>query len=373
METLVNEDSFWKNRRVLITGQSGFKGAWLSLWLESLGAQVSGYSLAPPSQPNLFDSAEVARGTVAINGDLRDLAALKTALNNHQPEVIFHLAAQALVRRSYNDPVETFETNVQGTVHLLEAARQAESVKAIVVVTSDKCYENKEWPWAYRENDPMGGHDPYSASKGCAELVVAAYRRSFLAEAGILVASVRAGNVIGGGDWGEDRLVPDAVQAFARNETLQLRNPGAYRPWQHVLEPLRGYLMLARRLIEGDETCARALNFGPNAADARSVGHLVNTLSRLWGGNSDWSYCEDHSKHEANMLRLDNSLAQNLLGWHPSLTLDEALAWTVEWYQAHASGNSDMRDLCLQQIRRYQAACLTPSTPQPPSTTPNNA
>lgn len=350
----MSRSSFWQGRRVLLTGQTGFKGAWLSLWLESLGAEVIGFSLPPPTHPNLFQLADVARGSNVVEGDLRDLEALSQAVTAHQPEIMFHLAAQALVRHSYGEPVDTFASNVQGTVHLLEAARRSESVRGVVVVTSDKCYENQEWSWGYRENDPMGGHDPYSASKGCAELVVSAYRRSFLAAQGIHVASARAGNVMGGGDWGESRLIPDAMRAFAARETLVLRNPAAIRPWQHVLEPLHGYLLLARRLIEEGEPFAQGWNFGPNPADSQTVGEVVDRLSKQWGGEAHWRVAQEAAHHEAMMLRLDSGLAQHQLGWQPTLSLDEAIAWSVAWYRAHAAGESDLRGLTLDQIARFE-------------------
>jgi len=350
VEAVVNTSTFWLGRRVLITGQTGFKGAWLSLWLQSLGARVVGYALPPETTPSLFEVADVGCGTTSIHGDLLDADALSAAVAEHRPEIVFHMAAQARVRRSYRDPVNTFATNVQGTVHLLEAARRCGSVRAVVVITSDKCYANREWPWGYRENDPMGGHDPYSASKGCAELVVSAYRQSYFADAGIGLASARAGNVIGGGDWAEDRLIPDAMRAFAAGETLVLRNPAAHRPWQHVLEPLHGYLLLARRLIDGGETYAQGWNFGPQAIDARTVGEVVERIATRWGREAKWRMAADAGAHEALMLRLDASLAQVELGWRPVLALNEALDWTLDWYRAHRDRSVDMRRFTLQQI-----------------------
>jgi len=356
MEAVVSMGRFWQGRRVLLTGHTGFKGAWLGLWLESLGAEVVGYALAPEIAPSLFAVARVERGVTSIEGDLLDAETLAAVVNEYRPEIVFHLAAQSLVRRSYREPAATFAANVQGTVHLLEAVRRSDSIRAVVVVTSDKCYENREWPWGYRENDPMGGHDPYSASKGCAELVVGAYRRSFFTEQGIPLASARAGNVIGGGDWAEDRLVPDAMRAFEAGATLVVRNPDARRPWQHVLEPLHGYLLLARRLIEDRDSCARAWNFGPDAGDTRSVGEVVARIAALWGPRqAHWTVdAPAAGGHEAMVLRLDSGLAQARLGWRPILGLDEALEWTLTWYRAHQAGHTDMRNMTLEQILRFQ-------------------
>lgn len=356
--------SFWQGRRVLLTGHTGFKGAWLGLWLESLGAEVIGYALAPETTPSLFDVAQVGRGITSIEGDLLDAKALAAAVTEHRPEIVFHLAAQSLVRRSYGEPALTFATNVQGTVNLLEAVRRSSSVRAVVVVTSDKCYENHEWPWGYRENDPMGGHDPYSASKGCAELVASAYRRSFFAAQGIALASGRAGNVIGGGDWAEDRLVPDAMRAFGGGDTLVVRNPAARRPWQHVLEPLHGYLLLAHRLIEDGEPFARGWNFGPDAGDTCRVGEVVERIAALWGAReARWRIDgEAAGAHEATMLRLDSGLAQAQLGWRPVLGLDDALDWTLAWYRAHQTGEADMRDVTLEQITKFQQRLPSPAT-----------
>ncbi len=353
MVTAVNA-AFWRGRRVLVTGHTGFKGGWLCLWLKSLGAEVSGYALAPPTTPSLCEVAGVESGMRATHADIRDLGALRRAVEDTGAEIILHLAAQALVRRSYADPVDTYSANVMGTVHVLEAARHAPTVRAVVVVTSDKCYENREWVWGYRENEPMGGHDPYSNSKGCAELVTAAYRQSFLAAAGRQVASARAGNVIGGGDWAEDRLVPDIIRAVQRGDAVSIRSPGAIRPWQHVLEPLSGYLLLAQRLCESGADVANGWNFGPADSDARPVQDVVSRITDLWGDGARWVLDANPHPHEAHYLKLDCSRARQLLGWCPRLTLGDALQWTVEWYRAYGAG-ADMNAFCLDQIARYQS------------------
>lgn len=343
----------YRGRRVLVTGHTGFKGGWLCLRLQSLGARVVGYSLAPPSHPNLFEAARVAEGMTSITGDILDADRLQSAVAEHKPEIIFHMAAQSLVRRSYAQPVETYATNVMGTVNVLEAIRQSSSVKVVVNVTSDKCYENREWPWGYRENEAMGGFDPYSSSKGCAELVTAAYRNSFFATHGVALASARAGNVIGGGDWAEDRLIPDIVRAIGRGEAAQIRYPGAIRPWQHVLEPLSGYLILAEKLWGEGTAYAEGWNFGPADDDARSVEWVAAELVRQWGGDARWALADGAQPHEAHYLKLDCSRARSALGWKPRWNLATALARTVDWYKAHLSGE-DMRDVSMQQIRSYE-------------------
>lgn len=353
MVTSVNA-AFWRGRRVLVTGHTGFKGGWLCLWLKALGAEVSGYALAPPTTPSLCEVAGVESGMRATRADVRDLGALRRAVEESGAEIILHLAAQALVRRSYADPVDTYSANVMGTVHVLEVARHAPAVRAVVVVTSDKCYENREWVWGYRENEPMGGHDPYSNSKGCAELVTAAYRQSFLAAARRQVASARAGNVIGGGDWAEDRLVPDIIRAMQRGDAVSIRSPGAIRPWQHVLEPLSGYLLLAQRLCESGADVADGWNFGPADSDARPVQDVVGRITELWGDGARWALDANPHPHEAHYLKLDCSRARQLLGWRPRLALGDALQWTVEWYRAHGAG-ADMNAFCLEQIARYQS------------------
>ncbi|MBI5919134.1 MAG: CDP-glucose 4,6-dehydratase [Nitrosomonadales bacterium] len=348
---------FWHGKRVLLTGHTGFKGSWLSLWLQSLGAQVVGYALAPPTDPSLFDVADVGSGMESIIGDIRDLAKLQAVFAEHQPEIVIHLAAQPLVRYSYIEPVETYSTNVMGTVNLLEAVRHTASVKAVVNVTSDKCYENREWVWGYREDEAMGGHDPYSNSKGCAELVTAAYRNSYFhpekyATHGVAIASGRAGNVIGGGDWAGDRLIPDILRAIAQGAPVAIRNPHAIRPWQHVLEPLSGYLLLAQRLYEQGTAYAEGWNFGPNEADARPVQWIVERLTRSWGEGASWRLDGGDHPHEAHYLKLDCSKAHANLNWHPRWTLEQALSKIVDWHQAHRDGQ-DMRELTLGQIEDY--------------------
>ncbi|MBB6427282.1 CDP-glucose 4,6-dehydratase [Sphingopyxis sp. JAI128] len=362
METLVNAASAsqWAGRRVLVTGHTGFKGSWLSLWLHHMGAQVTGFALSPPTQPSLFEAARVHELVDHVEGDVRDAAALRRTVEACAPEVIFHLAAQPLVRLSYREPVETYATNVMGTVHLLDAARHVAGIKAIVCVTSDKCYENREWVWPYRESDPMGGHDPYSNSKGCAELVVSAWRSSFFDTPGPLLASARAGNVIGGGDWADDRLVPDLIRAMLSRTAPLIRSPGSVRPWQHVLEALHGYLMLAERLLAGERQFASGWNFGPSDEDARPVSWIVERLQVAWGDEPEAIPDTGPRPHEAGLLRLDSSKARAALGWHPMLKLEEALGWIADWHKAVSAG-SDARAFTLQQIADYSAAVI--STP----------
>jgi CDP-glucose 4,6-dehydratase len=346
--------SFWKDRRVLVTGHTGFKGSWLSLWLQHMGAQVSGYALAPETDPNLFELARVGAGMASTIGDVRDLAALRRCVESARPEIVLHLAAQSVVRLSYDKAVETYATNVMGTVNVLEAVRHNAGVRAVVIVTSDKCYENREWEWGYRENEPMGGHDPYSSSKGCAELVTAAYRASFFGAGKhpAAIASVRAGNVIGGGDWTCDRLIPDIMRAIAAKQPVAIRNPDAVRPWQHVLEPLGGYLEVARRLCNDGAGYAEAWNFGPAYEDCRPVRWIVARLSEGWGPDATWQLDERPRPHEANFLKLDSSKAMARLGWHPRWKLARALASIVEWHKAHLAG-ANMRDVVLEQVRQY--------------------
>lgn len=363
MEALVNDPAFWKGKRIFITGHTGFKGSWLSLWLQSLGAEVSGYALAPATTPALFDLARVGDGMASTFGDIRDLPGLTAAMQKSQPEIVIHMAAQALVRASYADPVATYSTNVMGTVHLLEAVRTTPGVRAVVVVTSDKCYENREWLWGYREDEPMGGFDPYSNSKGCAELVVSAYRRSFFhperhKEHGVALASARAGNVIGGGDWAEDRLVPDVLRALEASQPAIIRSPGAVRPWQHVLEPLSGYLTLAEVLVHQGAAFAEGWNFGPFDADARPVAGVVESLTQAWGEGA--TYCVEApggALHEAHLLRLDISKARARLRWRPRWDLGACLTSIVQWHRAYLAG-ADMRDVTLKQIADYETNAL---------------
>ena len=361
MEGLVAMPSsdFWRGRRVFLTGHTGFKGGWLSLWLQQLGAELTGYALAPATDPSLFIKANVAGGMHSVIGDVRDNEKLELAMQMALPEVVFHLAAQPLVRASYVDPVGTYQTNVLGTIHLLESVRKTPSVRAVVIVTTDKCYENKEWIWPYRESDPLGGYDPYSSSKACAEIVASSWRNSFFhadryAEHGVAIASARAGNVIGGGDWSTDRLIVDVMRAFSAGKTLAIRNPAATRPWQHVLEPLRGYLTLAERLVTDGARYASAWNFGPQYTDARPVEWIVRYLAAKWRHTSDWKLDEQQHVHEAQMLKLDWSKAHAELGWQPALTLPDALDSTFAWYQQQADG-ADARTLCLEQIASYCA------------------
>ena len=344
---------FWRDKRVLLTGHTGFKGGWLSLWLQSMGADVAGIALPPPSAPSLFNVADVGQGMSHHIADIRDYASIAPLFAQLQPQIVFHLAAQPLVRASYQQPLETYATNVMGTVHVLEAARQAGSVRAIVNITTDKCYENQEWVWGYRESDPMGGHDPYSSSKGCAELVSSAYRNSFLKEAGIALATARAGNVIGGGDWAQDRLLPDILRALEHGTAVLIRNPHAIRPWQHVLEPLSGYLQLAERLYTQGQPYAEGWNFGPNDDDARPVQWIVEQLCATWGGDANWQMQPGEHPHEASFLKLDISKARQQLGWQPRWSLQEALAHVVHWHKAWRNGEN-MRILCMQQISGYR-------------------
>jgi len=345
---------FWRDKRVLLTGHTGFKGSWLSLWLQALGANVRGVSLTPGTEPALFEVARVAEGMEHCIADIRDFAAVKRQMDEFHPEIVIHMAAQPLVRLSYQQPVETYATNVMGTVHVLEAARHTGSVKAIVNITTDKCYENREWVWGYREDDPMGGHDPYSNSKGCAELVSSAYSKSFLKDAGIAIATARAGNVIGGGDWAPDRLVPDILRALQAHEPVLIRNPNATRPWQHVLEPLSGYLVLAERLYTQGQADAEAWNFGPRDEDARPVQWIAEYLCAAWGDGATWALHSGEHPHEANYLKLDISKAKQRLQWVPRWTLETALNHITEWHRAWLTGQ-DMRAVCLNQISQYRA------------------
>ena len=351
------DQAFWHGKKVFLTGHTGFKGSWLTLWLQALGARVTGFALAPDTSPNLFTLGCVEDGIESIIGDIRDRALLAEAMKAASPDIVIHMAAQPLVRESYVTPVETYETNVMGTVHVLDAIRQAPGVGSVVIVTTDKCYENREWEWGYRENEAMGGYDPYSSSKGCAELVTSAYRNSFFnpatyAKHGVAVASGRAGNVIGGGDWAADRLIPDIMRAISRGETVNIRNPHAIRPWQHVLEPLSGYLILAERLYTDGPRFADAWNFGPNDSDAQPVQAIVERLTSQWGDGARWSLDGGEHPHEATFLKLDCSKARARLGWRPRWDLNHTLDSIVAWYKA-AARNEDVKAVTLAQIDQY--------------------
>ncbi len=349
----MNPVSFWQGKRVLITGHTGFKGSWLSLWLQSQGAAVVGYALSPPTSPSLYELAGVAGGMESVIGDIRDRAHVQQVIVRHKPEIVFHLAAQSLVRKSYEQPVENYAVNVMGTVHLFDAIRTSRDVRVVVNVTSDKCYDNKEWPWGYRETDPLGGHDPYSNSKGCAELVTEAFRKSYFQQMGVRLASARAGNVIGGGDWACDRLVPDLISSIMADQPPNLRNPLATRPWQHVLEPLSGYLRLAERLWQDDGAIfAQAWNFGPVQTHLLTVRELASRLLLAWGKPASWVSAAGEHPHEAQSLQLDSSKAGRLLRWRPVLTVEETVGWTVDWYKAF-SGQQPMREFTLNQIKMY--------------------
>lgn len=348
----------WQGRRVFLTGHTGFKGSWLALWLSTLGAQIRGYALDPCTEPNLFHLASVGKVVEDIRGDVRDYAKLEASMTEFGPEVVFHLAAQPLVRRSYADPVGTYGTNVMGTVHLMEAIRKTPSVRAVVCVTTDKCYQNQGWIWPYRETDPLGGYDPYASSKACAEIVSAAYRTSFFPieqqhEHRVALATARAGNVIGGGDWSEDRLIPDLVRGFRSGQPVLIRRPNAIRPWQHVLDPLQGYMMLAEELLAQPARFASAYNFGPSDEDLWPVERIATDLVRMWGQGASWIRDVVPSVHEDHVLRLDASRARVELGWQPRLRIESALEWTMAWYRAWNQG-SNMAEFTEKQIVEYE-------------------
>jgi CDP-glucose 4,6-dehydratase len=349
---------FWLGKKVFLTGHTGFKGGWLSLWLASMGAKVTGYALAPNSQPNFFQAAKVNDDLEkSYIADICNLENLQKAMRDAKPDIVIHMAAQPLVRYSYLNPVKTYATNVMGTVHVLEAIRLLDCVRSAVIVTTDKCYENKEWPWGYRESEPMGGYDPYSNSKGCAELVTSAYRQSYFptdkyANHGLAIASARAGNVIGGGDWSEDRLIPDAIRAFELKQPLMLRNPLATRPWQYVLEPLSGYLVLAQALYQDNVKYNGAWNFGPRDDDARTVQDVVNLLINNWNGPASWLQDHLEQPHEAHSLKLDCSKARQLLNWIPKLNLEQAIERIATWHLAFQT-EADIKDISLKQIVDY--------------------
>ena len=345
--------SFWKEKKVFLTGHTGFKGSWLSLWLQSMGAIVKGYSLAPPTNPSLFVEADVATNMDSEIGDIRDLELLKESMLNFNPEILIHMAAQPLVRLSYIEPVDTYTTNVIGTVNVLEAARSCPNLKVIVSVTTDKCYENKEWAWGYRENEPMGGHDPYSSSKGCAELVTSAYRNSFFnTKDTAALATARAGNVIGGGDWAEDRLIPDILKAFENSNAVVIRNPLSTRPWQHVLEPLSGYLVLAEHLFTFGQEYAEAWNFGPKEEDCKPVNWILDQMVATWGAGASWELDKNNNPHEAGFLKLDCSKAATRLNWQPKWNLENTLHSIVTWHKSWIK-KEDLKQKCLQEITLY--------------------
>lgn len=346
--------SFWKGRKVLITGHTGFKGSWLTLWLSKLGADLTGYALSPPGDPNIYSLLNLQQKLNSITADVRDYGSLKKVFADEQPEIVFHLAAQALVRKSYHEPLETFHTNVLGAAHVLEAARQTESVRVVVNVTSDKCYQNREWVWGYRENDPLGGDDPYSSSKGCSELITDAYRKSFYDGSKKVLCSARAGNVIGGGDWGEDRLVPDIFRSILADRPVAIRYPGAIRPWQHVLEPLSGYLLLAKKSFMEGEQYSGAWNFGPNHQNELPVSLLTMKIIEAWGFEKGWSAEAEEQLPETGYLRLDSSKARALLKWQPLLNFSETIDWTIRWYK-HYRENENMEAFTLQQIETYES------------------
>lgn len=345
--------SFWNGKKVLVTGHTGFKGSWLSFWLKMLGAEVCGYSLAPETSPNLFENLDLENQIKSVTGDICDLENFKKTLEQFKPDAVFHLAAQSLVRRSYRQPIETYQTNVIGTINILEAVRNTESVKTVVAITTDKVYENKEWLWAYRENERLGGFDPYSNSKACAELAVSSYRNSFFADGKTLVATARAGNVIGGGDWSEDRLLPDVFRSLIFGKSLEIRNPNSIRPWQHVLEPLSGYLMLAEKLLEGNKDFAEAWNFGPAEEDSQSVGNVLEIIKSVWKDSVSWKLDDKVQPHEARLLKLDSTKAKTELGWMPKLNLEEAVKLTADWYRG-VKENKNLIDLTKDQIEFYQ-------------------
>lgn len=348
------DPDFWRGRRVFVTGHTGFKGSWLTIWLRLLGADVCGFALEPPTDPSMFEQTVADEGIRSIVGDVRDRSAVAGALAAFEPEIVLHLAAQSIVRLSYDDPLLTLSTNVLGVANTLDAVRSIPPPGAVVVITSDKCYENREWMWGYREDDELGGHDPYSASKACAEIVARSYRLSYLAAGGVPLATTRAGNVIGGGDWTPDQLVPDIARALLAGRRPELRSPEATRPWQHVLEPLSGYLTLAERLVAEGAATAEAWNFGPAEDDAKPVRWIAATMAELWGVGSDWAKQPGEHPYESTYLKLDASKARARLGWRPRLPVVQALEWTVEWYRAFQDGG-DLRAVTESQIQRYSA------------------
>ena len=357
LEGLVVNKKFWIGKKVLITGHTGFKGSWLSLWLQHLGAEIIGLSLDPPTKPSLYEQANIADGILSLREDIRNGEKIKNIFNEHKPEIIFHLAAQPLVRYSYREPVETYETNVMGTLHVLEAIRSIDSVRAAIMVTTDKCYDNKEWEWGYREIEAMGGKDPYSSSKGAAELLIASYRDSYFPnnkyfQHKTAIGSVRAGNVIGGGDWAEDRLIPDMIRAFTSNENLHIRNPNSIRPWQHILDLLYGYMLLAENLTVKGSVFAEAWNFGPLEGGDKTVKWIVENVNKSWGGGLSWSIDKSEQPHEATLLKLDCAKAHKHLGWYPCWDLKKSLDMIVQWHKK-CDSSINMKKICIEQISSY--------------------
>ncbi len=358
MEGMGLNKTFWSGKKVFITGHTGFKGSWLTSWLKLLGASITGYSLPPQTNPSLFQVANVAEGITSLNGNILDLENLQKAIQTQQPDIIFHLAAQPLVHYSYQNPIETYAVNVMGTANLLQAVRSIDSTRVVIAVTSDKCYENREWVWGYRESDAMGGFDPYSSSKGCAELVVSAYRRSYFNTKNydqhrVALATVRAGNVIGGGDWSEDRLIPDLVRSFIKKEVVSIRNPNACRPWQYILDILRGYLMLTEQLWHKGGQLADAWNFGPNDENIKSVSWIADKSVAIWGNDAKWALTENKFPHEATCLKLDCNKSRSILGWEPQMAIHDLLLQTLNWYKAHHH-QENMEQFTLQQIKNYE-------------------
>ncbi|HPI41661.1 MAG TPA: CDP-glucose 4,6-dehydratase [Pseudobdellovibrionaceae bacterium] len=356
MENLVTTQSFWRNKKVFVTGHTGFKGSWLLVWLNQLGAIVKGYSLEPQTNPSLFLEANLINTCEHEIGDIRNLKILKHSIKTFSPDIIFHLAAQPLVRYSYSHPIETFETNIMGTANLLEALRDIDSVRSVVAVTTDKCYHNNEWHWGYREDDKLGGYDPYSASKAGSEIIISSMRNSFFRKASnqkVYLASARAGNVIGGGDWASDRLIPDLMRSFASKKTAQIRNPNSIRPWQHVLESLNGYLLLAEKLYKNGETFDDAWNFGPFDNDAQSVEYIVKRLVTIWGDSAKWLTTPGEHLHEATYLKLDSSKSRARLSWFPNWNLDTALVHTAKWYKDYYNKEDTAFNLCIKNIELF--------------------
>lgn len=356
VEKEIINSSFWKNKKVFLTGHTGFKGAWLSLWLKTLGAEVCGYSLKPPSKPSMFELLNISSEIESIESNIQDLNKLKEVFKNFKPEIVIHMAAQSLVRKSYKDPVETYATNVMGTLNVFEAIKSTNSVQVVLNITSDKCYENLEKNTGYSESDPMGGYDPYSSSKGCAELLTSAYRRSYFGQcnnSNVTLASARAGNVIGGGDFALDRLIPDIVRSILSNEELLIRNPNAIRPWQHVLEPLSGYITLIQKLWDKKNDFTEGWNFGPEESDVKSVEWIINEFSKNWDKKINWKKESNNQLHEAQILKLDCTKAKTKLGWYPQLKIEEGIQITAEWYKAFIR-KDNLKDLTLGQIKAYE-------------------